>query len=784
MVTRIKLIALVLLVVFQGFSQELACGTSAPTLEQQERLKELIQLEGVFDKRIAVEVTEIAIVAHVIRQSDGTGGITAEELDAALDNVNNFYSNANMAFFYLDIRYIDEDRYYNFVTSDEGLMTSEHNYDGVINIYFTNEVSNGEGSYYCGYAYFPGGADVILMNNACTVNGSTLPHEIGHFFFLYHTHGTTNNGTTDEVVIRPGEESVACVEPDCSPIPSNCDTNGDRLCDTEADPNVSGKVDVDCSYTEDETDANGDSFRPDPTNIMSYSTKPCRDVFSNGQYDRMQNAFLNNRNYLHTESLLSAFTASDKEICKGESINFNDRSINALSYEWSFEGGNPSTSSDPNPEIFYETSGSYDVTLTITDSEGNTDTKTLNEVVSVREDISSEVTTIAGSFESEEIEEKVIAGGNNTWTHYDVATDGTKSVYVFLYQGDNGDGNYLVLNPLKTDVEKTFSLTFDYAYAAVEDTNEDRLEIVYRDPCGDWQIAWSKAGQELATAPNEATVFFVPSADHWVSETFTFQIDEEIEVAEIAFRTVSDNGNAIYVDNYNIETFDASFTITEVVTTNSSCPDSNDGAIEISVSTTDDFEYSLDGETFISANTFENILPGTYTIIVRNFASEETIEVEVVSENDYPNTPVIELTGGGLSVSTTEGQVVQWYFNEVIVEGANESLYEFENVGSYQVSVSNGACTSLSDPFVVLSADIIELELEIYPNPVEDEISFKLSLELQKEVNRITIGDLSGRQVKVFGNTERLDVSSLKSGLYILQFELDGEKVSRRFLKQ
>jgi PKD repeat protein len=60
------------------------------------------------------------------------------------------------------------------------------------------------------------------------------------------------------------------------------------------------------------------------------------------------------------------FEADTTEITEGESINFSDLTINnPTNWEWIFEGGDPQTSSDTNPEnIVYDVPGSYAVTLT------------------------------------------------------------------------------------------------------------------------------------------------------------------------------------------------------------------------------------------------------------------------------------------------------------------------------------------------------------------------------------------------------------------------------------
>ena len=96
-------------------------------------------------------------------------------------------------------------------------------------------------------------------------------HEIGHFFGLNHTHGPSNTELTEELVDG-----------------SNCNVTGDNICDTNADPQLSNSVvDSSCDYTGNLSDANNEVFVPNPLNVMSYSRKICRTVFSDQQYARM-----------------------------------------------------------------------------------------------------------------------------------------------------------------------------------------------------------------------------------------------------------------------------------------------------------------------------------------------------------------------------------------------------------------------------------------------------------------------------------------------------------------
>ena len=80
------------------------------------------------------------------------------------------------------------------------------------------------------------------------------------------------------------------------------------------------------------------------------------------------------------------FESSVNNIGIGQYVNFEDASIGAVTtYEWTFEGGEPTTASIKNPSaIRYDAAGSYDVTLTITTEEG-TSTETKEDFIVVEQ---------------------------------------------------------------------------------------------------------------------------------------------------------------------------------------------------------------------------------------------------------------------------------------------------------------------------------------------------------------------------------------------------------------
>lgn len=65
------------------------------------------------------------------------------------------------------------------------------------------------------------------------------------------------------------------------------------------------------------------------------------------------------------------FNVADATICPGNSIQFTDASIGTpTSYAWYFEGGVPSTSTDPDPLVYYPTAGTWDVVLSVVTVDG------------------------------------------------------------------------------------------------------------------------------------------------------------------------------------------------------------------------------------------------------------------------------------------------------------------------------------------------------------------------------------------------------------------------------
>jgi uncharacterized repeat protein (TIGR01451 family) len=108
-----------------------------------------------------------------------------------------------------------------------------------------------------------------------------------------------------------------------------------------------------------------DSLLPDPTVISNTAY-----IYFDWNPPVITNTAFNTITSLQYPS--ASFITGDISFCPGSCINYSNLSTTGASYQWSFPGGTPSSSSDPDPSnICYTMSGSYDVQLIATNALGS-----------------------------------------------------------------------------------------------------------------------------------------------------------------------------------------------------------------------------------------------------------------------------------------------------------------------------------------------------------------------------------------------------------------------------
>lgn len=127
---------------------------------------------------------------------------------------------------------------------------------------------------------------------------------------------------------------------------------------------------------------------------------------------------------IFVELVEASFLLDEAGGCVTHIVNFQNNSVGTINnFLWTFEGGNPNTSMDENPQVIYETPGLYDVQLEIYGGQGN-DTILMMEAIEV-------LAEPIASFDYFSPNQGVINFNNNS-------TNAT------LYEWDFGDGSPVV----------------------------------------------------------------------------------------------------------------------------------------------------------------------------------------------------------------------------------------------------------------------------------------------------------------------------------------------------
>lgn len=376
----------------------------------------------------------------------------------------------------------------------------------------------------------------------------TLTHEAGHWLNLSHTWGGTND---------PG---VSC-------------SGSDGVSDT---PKTIG---LDACTLNANTCSNDNAYwgfdkKDNVENYMDYSY--CSKMFTQGQVDRMRTAItstVSGRNNVISAANATAtgidaplalcsakFSTPKTVLCAGDVIQYTDESFNVVTgWNWTFAGGTPSSSTDQNPSVTYNTPGTYTVTLTATDgssSDGETRTNYItvlpaSEGIPYYESFEG-ISSFTGS--PRWIVEN--PGANNAWSVTNTAgNSGTNSAKLTNFGQPVGGLDELVskgidLSGITSATGAT--LSFRYAYRKKATANDEFLKVYLTKDCGDsWEVRKTIHGSSLSSLTSTSS--WTPTADDWVTIHMTnvTSIFWE-ENFRFKFRFEGDGGNNIYLDDINI----------------------------------------------------------------------------------------------------------------------------------------------------------------------------------------------------------------------------------------
>ncbi|MPL98048.1 hypothetical protein SDC9_44246 [bioreactor metagenome] len=413
------------------------------------------------------------------------------------------------------------------------------------------------------------GADMAGMG--INLLNRTFTHETGHYFNLYH----------------PFQSMYAAFGIDgCGNLFL---TTGDEVDDTPPVAVATQNTSLNCFTPGSINSCTNDSpDEPDMIeNYMDYQWGYCTNIFSLGQLDRINTTLMNDRRnlwsyenlvatgVLDTNTIVCApiadFHASSQTVCAGSSVTFHDVSFNGevTTRSWTFAGGTPSSSTDENPVITFNTPGTYAVTLNVYNATGN-DALTRTSYIAVLDAAAATTAPLVESFETISFSNDLIIHNDTAgaWTSSSVACTGSKAISLNNFdEGVAGSYDRFITPAYDlSGLGEHSKLVFRCAYApkyvagsllAAADTIYDKLNIYFSDNCGQtWVSKLSLTGAALASADPSETAFTPASQSEWGTHEIVIPqgLLSGYDHLMVKFEFYSNGGNNIYIDDININT--------------------------------------------------------------------------------------------------------------------------------------------------------------------------------------------------------------------------------------
>jgi PKD repeat protein len=389
--------------------------------------------------------------------------------------------------------------------------------------------------------------DMMGRIGTATGIGRTLTHEVGHYLGLQHPF---NNGCF-------GGDNCTDTPPVASSS-SGCNLNRNSC--SNDNPDLPDQIE----------------------NYMDYADDECTNMFTQQQSNIMRGNLNNNttRGYLISGNNPSntgivdgqalsckpevKYSTSSSIICEGENIQFTDKTLygNPVSYNWSFPGGQPASSTAKNPNVTYNTKGSYNVSLTVTNAQGNSSITEYNKIAVRPIGTPVWLNGFSESFEQWNVP------NNNWFVEADVDTidfytaqntgfNSNRSAKLNNFDIESARTINLISNSIDFTNSKSVNLKFDYAYTSKSNPSSvDVLRIYTSTDCGKtWSIKRNISGANLFTASATNNRFTPNGTSQWKSADYTiFGINFAPSVMFKFEFFAKGSGNNFYLDNVKLVT--------------------------------------------------------------------------------------------------------------------------------------------------------------------------------------------------------------------------------------
>ena len=431
------------------------------------------------------------------------------------------------------------------------------------------------------------------------------------------------------------------------------------------------------------------------------------------------------------------------------------------------EGTITGTTTDP---LTYSTQGSYTITWTFDDGNGNTVDVDQNVLVAdVTPPVAPALTDLTDECSVTAVAPTTTdnCAGTITGTTTDPLTYSTQGSYTITWTFDDGNGNTVDVDQTVTVDDITppvtpvlAELTGDCSVTVVAPTTTDNcagtVTGTTTDPLtysiqGNYVINWTfdDGNGNSIVVPQNVTVLDIIPPDA-TSPTDVETCDGT--VASIGLTNVSDNCTAPVV-NY-------------VLTGATTGSGSGDASSEIFAPGVTTVTYTVEDG---NGNSSQYVFTVTYN------------EVEDI---------VVTNTDGTLTI--TNAGSYQWIncADNSIVAGETASTFTPTASGEYAVILTQGSCSNTSGCYSVTVSGIgnneLSMDYNLYPNPAHEFVTIETDIEHTNVT--ISVIDMTGNLVKVekldrLAKTD-LDINELKPGLYMIRIHSDQVDSVTRMVKE
>ncbi|MBN2681958.1 MAG: T9SS type A sorting domain-containing protein [Bacteroidales bacterium] len=389
------------------------------------------------------------------------------------------------------------------------------------------------------------------------------------------------------------------------------------------------------------------------------------------------------------------FSSDITSVCDGGTVIFTDQSTNIpTSWSWTFNGGTPGTSTNQNPSVVYNTPGTYDVSLTVTNASGtNSITQTAYITVNDVPSVTASATNVT-----------CFGGNNGTAT---AAPSGGTSPYTYLWN-PGGQTNQTASSLIAGIYNVTVTDANTCTATAMTTVNEPATAVT-ATISGQTNVSCNGGSNGTAT---------VTGSGGTPGYTYLWSNGQTTATAiNLAAGTYS---VSVYDVNSCVGTASATITQPTLLTvaltrTNVSCFGGNNGTATATASGgtgTIAYNWAPNGFTGDGTNVYSNLTAGTYTITITDANScTATGSIAVTQPTQLTVSASgtnVSCFGGNNGTATATGVGGTGALGYAWSNGGSGATISGLTQGTYTVTVTDAnSCTASTSVVITQPTDLL-----------------------------------------------------------------------------